>query len=266
MIDWAAYDVVAERYDGVWGPRFAAVADLVWRRVSVAPRASVLDVGCGTGILARALLERDTRVALVAGCDRSIGMLEVGRMRLPSLRTVAGDGQQLPFRAGAFDVATASFVMSHISEYPAALAEMRRVLRPEGVVAITSWAAGEDGPSRVWSRLMTDVVPSDRVQAAFARVAPSTAQFEDAAGVGRALEDAGFEQVSVEAHSIESSVSVPEFIADRELTSGARYARHVLPPEEWDRLVGRAQEELGRRFGDRFTFSRGALIGLGRKR
>jgi ubiquinone/menaquinone biosynthesis C-methylase UbiE len=265
MIDWAAYDIVAERYDGVWGPRFAAVADLVWRRVSVAPRASVLDVGCGTGILPRALLERDIGVAMVAGCDRSIGMLEVARMRLPSLRAVAGDGQRLPFRTAAFDVATASFVMSHMAQYSAALAEMRRVLREEGIVAITSWAAGEDGPCQLWSRLMTDVVPAHRLQSAFARVAPSMARFEDAAGVGRALEDAGFEQVSVEAHSIESSVSVPEFIADRELTSGARYARHILPSEEWERLVGRAREELGRRFGDRFTFSRGALIGLGRK-
>jgi ubiquinone/menaquinone biosynthesis C-methylase UbiE len=265
MIDWAAYDVVAGRYDGVWGPRFAAVAEQVWRRVRVAPRASVLDVGCGTGILPRVLLERDNDVALVAGCDRSIGMLEVARLRLPSLRTVAADGQNLPFRAAAFDVATAGFVMSHLAEYSAALEEMRRVLRPEGIVAIASWAAGEGGPSQVWSRLMTDVLPAHRVQSAFARVAPSTAQFEDAAGVERALMEAGFQQVSVEAHSIESSVSVPEFIADRELTSGARYARHFLPSEEWDRLVRRAQEELRRRFGDRFTFSRGALIGLGRK-
>jgi ubiquinone/menaquinone biosynthesis C-methylase UbiE len=226
----------------------------------------VLDVGCGTGILPRTLLERSNGVAMVAGCDRSIGMLEVARRRTPSLRVVGSDGQDLPFRADAFDVATASFVMSHIAAYPAALAEMRRVLRPAGVVAITSWAAGEDGPSQVWTRLMTDVVPARRIQEAFARVAPSMAQFEDAAGVERALRDAGFEQVSVEAHSIESSVSVPDFIADRELTSGARYARHVLSSKEWDHLVGRAQEELGRRFGDLFTFSRGALIGVGRKR
>jgi hypothetical protein len=84
-------------------------------------------------------------------------------------------------------------------------------------------------------------------------------------GVARALREAAFAEVSVESHSIESRVSVPEFIADRELTSGARYARHVLSSEKWGRLVERAQEELERRFGDRFTFSRGALIGLGRK-
>jgi ubiquinone/menaquinone biosynthesis C-methylase UbiE len=265
VVDWAAYDAVAGRYDAVWGARFSAVADLVWRRVGRVPHASVLDVGTGTGILPQALLARDHTVAIAAGCDRSIGMLEVARTHTPSLRAVAADGQMLPFRDAAFDAATASFVMSHISDYPAALAEMRRVLRSGGRVAITSWAAGEDGPSQAWSRVMAEFVPAHRIQSAFARVAPSMAQFEDAMGVARALREAGFAEVSVESHSIESRVSVPEFIADRELTSGARYARHVLPSEEWDRLVERAQEELERRFGDRFTFSRGALIGLGRK-
>ena len=265
MTDWAAYDIVAGRYDAVWGPRFAAVAELVWRRVNLAPHATVLDVGTGTGILPQALLTRTADVAIVAGCDRSIGMLEVARMRTPSLHAVAGDGQMLPFRDAAFDAVTASFVMSHMSDYPAALAEMRRVLRAGGSVAITSWAAGEDGPSQAWSRRMTDFVPAHDIQSAFTRVAPSMAQFEDAEGVEQALKEAAFEQVSVEAHSIESTVSVPEFIADRELTSGARYARHVLSSGEWARLVERAREELRRRFGNRFRFSRGALIGRGYK-
>jgi ubiquinone/menaquinone biosynthesis C-methylase UbiE len=113
----------------------------------------VLDVGTGTGILPHALLARDAEVAMVAGCDRSIGMLAVARMRTPSLRVVAADGQMLPFRDAAFDATTASFVLSHMSDYPAALAEMRRVLRSGGRVAITSWAAGEDGPSQGRRRL-----------------------------------------------------------------------------------------------------------------
>jgi SAM-dependent methyltransferase len=138
MGDWAAYDAVAGRYDAVWGERFSAVADLVWRRVGRIPHASVLDVGTGTGILPHALLARDHTVAIAAGCDRSIGMLEVARTRTPSLRAVAADGQMLPFRDAAFDAATASFVMSHMSDYPAALAEMRRVLR--------SWAASRSRP------------------------------------------------------------------------------------------------------------------------
>jgi SAM-dependent methyltransferase len=57
----------------------------------------VLDVGTG-GVRPRALLAREPGVAIVAGCDRSLGVLQVARQRTPSLRVVEADGQMLPFR------------------------------------------------------------------------------------------------------------------------------------------------------------------------
>jgi hypothetical protein len=155
--------------------------------------------------------------------------------------------------------------MSHLADYTTGLAEARRVLKPGGVLAITSWAAGEDEPSQLWSRLLTGAVPRDRVEAAFARVAPSMSRFEDPVGVERALTHAGFAGVTVEAHAIESQLSVEQFVADRELTTGARYAHHVLGAEAWQRLLGRAPDELGRRFGRQLSFSREALIGVEQK-
>jgi hypothetical protein len=91
-------------------------------------------------------------------------------------------------------------------------------------------------------------------------------EFEDAARVESALTQAGFSAATVETHAIESRLSVDEFIADRELTSGSRYARHALGRAEWARLRQRALEEFGRRFGRELTFSRGALIGVGLRR
>jgi len=264
VTDWSAYDTIAGRYDDVWGPRFETVAKLVWRSVAPTNGASILDVGTGTGILPHALAERAADLAIATGLDRSMGMLEVARSRTPSLRAVAGDALSLPFRNAAFDVATASFVMSHLVGYQAALLEIRRVLKPGGVVAMTSWAAGEDGPSQVWSRLLAGVVSAERVQSAFARVAPSMSYFEDPANLERALIGAGFAKVTVEAHSIESRLYVDQFIADRELTTGARYARHVTRPEEWNQLLESVRAELLRQFGPEFTFSRGALLGVGR--
>jgi ubiquinone/menaquinone biosynthesis C-methylase UbiE len=265
VTDWFAYDSIAGRYDDAWGSRFEAVAKLVWQRVAPARGAAVLDIGTGTGILPRALGECAGDLAIMTGCDQATGMIQVARARTPSLRVVAADAVSLPFREAAFDVATASFVMSHLRNYETGLAEVRRVLKPGGVLAITSWAAGEDEPSQIWSRLLTGAVARDRVEAAFARVAPSMSRFEDPSGVERALTHAGFARVTVEAHAIESPLSVEQFVADRALTTGARYARHVLGVEAWDRLLESARDELGRRFGPQFSFSRGALIGVGLK-
>lgn len=265
MTDWSAYDPIADRYDEVWGPRFDAVAKLVWRRIAPTSGARVLDVGTGTGILPHALAEHAAHLATLTGCDRSTGMLRVARSRTRWLRVVAADATALPFRGELFEVVTASFVMSHVADYRTAFAELRRVLEPGGRLAITSWAEGEDEPSQVWSRLLTRTVSADQVAAAFARVAPSMAEFETPAKVERSLTQAGFVATSVETHAIESRLSPDQFIADRELTSGARYARHVLGPQEWSRLLQRARDELGERFGPELTFSRGALIGLGRK-
>lgn len=265
MTDWAAYDPIAERYDEVWGARFEAVARLVWRSVAPAPGAVVLDVGTGTGIMPHVLAERAGALAILVGCDRSKGMLQVARSRTPLLRVLGADAVALPFRDSAFEVVTASFVMSHVVDYRAALVETRRVLKSGGAIAIASWAAGEDEPSQVWSRLLAGAVSAEEIRVAFARVAPSMSEFEDPARLESALAQAGFSAVSVEAHAIESRLSVGQFIADRELTSGSRYARHVLGRSEWDQLRQRAHDELGKRFGRELTFSRGTLIGVGRK-
>jgi ubiquinone/menaquinone biosynthesis C-methylase UbiE len=264
-MDWAAYDNIAGRYDEVWGSRFQAVARLLWERVSPASGAAVLDIGTGTGTLPHALGARASNLSSLTGCDRSIGMLQVARRRLPSLRLVAADASALPFRESAFDVATASFVLSHLSDYHAALAELRRVLKPGGVLAVTGWAAEEDERAKVWRGLLAAAVSRGDLEAAVARVTPSEACFQESAGVEHALARAGFAAVEVHALAVDSRLSVDQFLADRALSSGSRFARHALGPEGWARLVDRARNELAGRFGPAFTFGRGVLIGIGRR-
>jgi SAM-dependent methyltransferase len=101
----------------------ALAGDIAGRRI--------LDAGCGSGPLLAALRDRG---ALVAGFDRSAGMLEVARRRLgddADLR-VAELGGPLPYSDGAFDDVTASLVLHYLEDWGPALAELRRVLKPGG--------------------------------------------------------------------------------------------------------------------------------------
>jgi SAM-dependent methyltransferase len=91
----------------------------------------VLDAGCGAGPLFAALRDRG---AIVAGFDKSAGMIELARRRLgddADLR-VADLGSPLPFPGNTFDDVTASLVLHYLEDWGPALAELRRVLRPGG--------------------------------------------------------------------------------------------------------------------------------------
>lgn len=260
MTDWSSYDNIAGRYDDVWGSRFESVARSVSERVPLVSGESVLDIGTGTGIVLRAFASTGSRLT---GCDRSIGMIDVARSRVPAGRFVAADAMTLPFRDASFDVVTASFVLSHLGNREAGLAEVRRVLKPRGRFAMTSWAADADAYGDAWRELLAGVVSKELVQAAMARVAPQESHFESAERVDRALIAAGFAAVEVHPVTLDYSILLDQFLADRELSSAGRFGRHALGAEAWPRFVTRAREVLGGRFGSAFHCTRHVLVAVG---
>lgn len=263
MTDWSSYDGIAKRYDDVWGTRFEAVARCICERVSLAPGESALDIGTGTGFVLRTLATKASRGSRLTGCDRSIGMIDVARSRVPAGWFVAADVVTLPFRDASFDAVTASFVLSHLGNHEAGLAEARRVLKPGGVFAMTSWAADADVYGEAWRELLAGAVSTELVEAAVARVAPHESHFESAERVDRALAAGGFAAVEVHPVTLEYTILLDQFLADRELSAAGRFARHALSADAWLRLVARAREVLGRRFGSVFHCSRGVLVGVG---
>ncbi|WP_190018721.1 class I SAM-dependent methyltransferase [Streptomyces lucensis] len=96
----------------------------------------VLDVGTGTGTAALAAGERG---ALVRAVDADAGM--VARARRRGLAAEVAVLPELPFPDGAFDAVVGNFVLNHVGRPRAALAELRRVLRPGGRIAVTLWGA-----------------------------------------------------------------------------------------------------------------------------
>jgi hypothetical protein len=129
---------------------------------------------------------------------------------------------------------------------------------------MTSWAADADEHTEAWGELLAGAVSKDLLQAAVARVAPRESQFESAEGVDAALTAAGFAGVEVHPVALEYTIALDRFLADRELSSAGRFARHTLGADSWSRLVARAREVLGSRFGSAFECTRGVLIGLAR--
>ena len=129
------FDRIAPVYDAM-NRVMTAGLDRVWRRLTVEavvqPGDRVLDACCGTGDLALAA-EREGGV--VTGVDFSPRMLVRARKKSETVTWVEGDLLALPFGDASFDAATVGFGVRNVSDLDAALAELRRVLRPGGRLA-----------------------------------------------------------------------------------------------------------------------------------
>jgi ubiquinone/menaquinone biosynthesis C-methylase UbiE len=263
--DWRSYDDIAERYDRAWSARFEAVARQIW--VLVPPHAGdkVLDIGTGTGIVPRTLAEVAPGAGLTVGCDRSRGMLLRARKRLAGVCVLVADATALPFRDESFHLATASFVLSHIRDYPGALAETFRVLKPSGRLALSSWAPPSDPYSTAWGEWLAEAISKPEAERAMAEVAPWEDHFSREGALEAALSRAGFSPVGSDSVDVESSSTVGQFMEDRELTSEGRLARHLLGGEGWARARAAARDRFHARFGSSFRYHRRAFIVVARK-
>jgi demethylmenaquinone methyltransferase/2-methoxy-6-polyprenyl-1,4-benzoquinol methylase len=130
----AMFDAIAPRYDLVnrvmtfrmdVGWRRRAVRSLALRRGSV-----VADLACGTGDLC---VELESAGLTPVGVDLSFGMLAAARTSAP---LVQGDALRLPLRSGSVDGITCGFALRNLVELPPFLAELARVVRPGGRIAL----------------------------------------------------------------------------------------------------------------------------------
>jgi len=111
---------------------------LAW--LSVPPHSRWLDVGCGTGALASAILQSASPFE-VCGIDPSEEYIAYARARLPQDRChlLVADVQAMPHEFSDFDATVSGLALNLVSEPRAALAEMIRVTRPDGLVAAYVW-------------------------------------------------------------------------------------------------------------------------------
>jgi len=109
--------------------------------LALQPGEHVLDIGSGPGFLAAEMAEEVGSSGRVVGLDPSETMLAMGARRGAPVEYVAGDGLAMPFANETFDAAVAIQVYEYVEDMPAALAEVRRVLKPGGRLLIldTDW-------------------------------------------------------------------------------------------------------------------------------
>lgn len=201
---------IASRYD-LLNHLLSGNVDKRWRRI-VATRvrdkvssssARILDVACGTGDLSLTLFE--ITGAGVVGTDFCRPMLNIAAGKTSGrIRFIEGDALDLPFRDGTFDVATIGFGLRNLSNVESGLAELSRVLKPGGWVAVLEFSRPANAVLRpVFHLYFTKVLPwIGRVvsgsQNAYSYLPASVQKFPDQSQLSLLMERAGFVQVGYE--------------------------------------------------------------------
>lgn len=194
MTGWELDDAAAEYFEAHFVPAiFAAWAPILADAAGVAPGQRVLDVACGTGIVARVVADRVAKDGQVTGVDLNPSMLRVARRLRPELDWHEGDATRLSFPDSSFDAVVCQAGLMFFPDPVAALREMHRVLRPGGRLALHVW--GESRGYDVVADLLEDGAGEDVAEifrAPFSMAGPST--------VPGLVAEAGFESPALRTH------------------------------------------------------------------
>ena len=157
------FDTISKEYDGL-NRVISFGIDVKWRKkvvklVSAVNPTNVLDIATGTGDLAIQLM--DTKATKIVGLDISEGMLDVGRQKIAKqnfsdvIEMVVGDSENLPFEDNSFDAITVAFGIRNFENLEKGLAEILRVLKPNGVFVILETSVPTKTPFKQGYKIYT---------------------------------------------------------------------------------------------------------------
>jgi SAM-dependent methyltransferase len=168
----------AEIYDTLFVPAlFQQWGPIVASKARIGPGDRVLDVACGTGVLACAAHDRTGPEGAVNGLDSNPGMLAVARRKNNAVSWQEGKAEALPYPDESFDAVVSQFGFMFFEDRATALREMMRVLRPGGRMAVAVFDRIEASPGyaaleKLLRKFFGDR-PADALRAPFALGEPN---------------------------------------------------------------------------------------------
>ncbi|HXP16502.1 MAG TPA: bifunctional demethylmenaquinone methyltransferase/2-methoxy-6-polyprenyl-1,4-benzoquinol methylase UbiE [Terriglobales bacterium] len=202
---------IAPRYDLLNHVLSFNVDRLWWRRTARSfahilsrPEARALDLCCGTGDMAFALLRRARNSApAILGADFSHAMLQRARQKsaATALRWVEADALRLPFPGQHFDLVVSAFGFRNLANYDAGLGEIMRVLRPGGECGILDFGEPQGAIGAVYRIYFKHVLPAigtliSGVKGPYTYLPASVARFPTPHEMLDRMRDAGLREAS----------------------------------------------------------------------
>lgn len=190
------------------------------------PGQRVLDVACGTGVATRAAAKAVAPSGKVTGLDINPGMLAAARKYTPrdhAIEWCEASAEAMPLPDKAFDVVLCQMGLQFVPNKPAALREMRRVLRDDGQAIVTV-----PGPMPDLFSILVDGL-AHRIGAQAAGFGRMVFSLHDTAELRNLLQDAGFRDVEVESTPRQLDLPAPrdflwQYIASTPMAEGVRKA------------------------------------------
>ena len=199
---WQVTGSAAEVYEKELVPAiFRPWAELVIDLADPQKGDRVLDVACGTGIIARMVADRVGPTGAVVGVDLNPGMLKVARTVWSSgsrsgaqVEWQEASADKLPFPNASFDVAYCQLGLQFFADRPAALREMRRVLGSAGRLAVMVWGDLDESPGFA---VLADAL-ARHVGEAAAAIMRAPFGLSNADQLEALVRDAGFQDVAIQ--------------------------------------------------------------------
>jgi demethylmenaquinone methyltransferase / 2-methoxy-6-polyprenyl-1,4-benzoquinol methylase len=204
----AVFDSVADNYD-LMNDLMSGGMHRLWKRFTLSqtglkPGQRALDVAGGTGDLAAGLARQVGATGLVVLSDINWAMLSRGRDRLldegitGNVGFVQANAEKLPFADASFDCVTIGFGLRNVTDKPAALASMRRILRPGGQLLVLEFSRPAAGLKPFYDLYSFKVLPAmgrlvARDAESYRYLAESIRMFPDQPTLAGMMREAGFE-------------------------------------------------------------------------
>lgn len=239
------YNIESRAYTDHWAPIVHPVACTLLDELPQHSVKRALDLGAGAGLLLP-VIQKKYREAFVVGVDRSEGLVNLANsdsaLDAGGFDLAVGDAASLCIRSHSFDLIVMAFMLYHLPDPKIALMEAKRVLKPGGVLGLTTWAGDMESPVvGIWNEELeaSGAVPAESL----GRVAQHELM-DSPEKVRGLLESTGLVSVRARVQEFTHRIELEEFIRLRTRVGSTRQRFESLNENARRRFDARVRERL----------------------